>query len=91
MTDTPNRSRRMHGLILAMLLFVGIELWFLVMHGLGIRPGQPLMIAIAALLAMVRPIARGITRALDSVSQPSPRARVLTMVGIFLAASTLLY
>ncbi len=74
-----------------MLLFVGVELWFLVMHGLGIRPGQPLMIAIAALLAMIRPIARGIARALDFISHPSPSTRAWTMAGIFLAANVILY
>ena len=55
----PRSFNALYVSVIAMLLFFGVELWFLVMHGLGIRPGQPLIIGIAAVLAMVRPVARG--------------------------------
>jgi hypothetical protein len=74
-----------------MLLLVGIELWFLVMHGIGIREHQPLIIAAAAILAMIRPSARGFERAFDAIAHPSLRTRSIITVVVFLASIAILY
>lgn len=82
---------RMHRITIGLLLFVGVELWYLVMHGLGIRRGQPTIIAIAAALALIRPIAREIARALDRVRHPTARQSAITASIIFVGSIALLY
>src|SRR4051794_33300687 len=89
-TRSPEPSR-LRPILAALLLFVGVELWFVIMHGLGIRPGQPTMIAVAALLGMFPPVARQITRFLDWFSNPSLRMRSLVAIAIFVLAILFLY
>src|SRR5438874_5759557 len=82
---------RMRAVIVCLLLLLGAQLWLIVMPDLGIRHGHPTLIAIAALLAMIRPIARGLTGLLDRISKPSRPAALLTSVVIFAASSAFLY
>jgi len=74
-----------------MLLFFGLELWFLIFHGLGIRPGQPLIIAIAAVLGMIRPVARLVASLLDRIAHPSPSTARIAMLAIFLISIAFFY
>jgi hypothetical protein len=90
-TRSKEQSGALYPAIIVMLLFIGVELWFLVMHGLGIRRYQPTLIGIAALLAMIRPIARAVTGALDRIAAPSQRVRRVMTAIIFIASIAVLY
>src|SRR3954468_13821270 len=89
--ETPPTSRKFLGLAIILLLLYGVGLWLVVMKGIAFRQHQATLVAIAALLAMVRPVSRGITCALDTLSKPSPRTRLITTIGIFVAACFYLY
>src|SRR2546423_7677311 len=77
--------------IVGLLLLLGVQLWLIVMPDLGIRHGHPTLIAIAAGLAMIRPIARGITQVLDWIAKPSRRAALVTSVVILATSTAFLY
>jgi hypothetical protein len=77
--------------IVALLLLLGAQLWLIVMPDLGIRHGHPTLIAIAAVLAMIRPVARAITHLLDRIAKPSRRTALLTSVFIFAASTAFLH
>ena len=55
---TVDSSRRFLAIVIILLLIVGMQLFFVVMHGIGLRHQQPLLIAIAAIIAAIRPLAR---------------------------------
>ncbi len=86
------RSRAFGGIVIALLLFFGVQLWFVVMHAVGIRRYQPTMIAvIAVIIALIRPVARGVTALLDHIRRPSPRIAFIISICIFIAASLFFY
>src|SRR3954466_1367238 len=89
--ETPPNSRKFFGLAIILLLLYGVGLWLVVMKGIAFRHHQTTLVAIAALLAMVRPVARAIACALDALVEPSPRARLITTIAIFIAAGFYLY
>src|SRR3954468_10337866 len=91
MTAPEKHSRALQAMLVAMLLFIGVELWFLVMHGLGIRRYQPILIGVAALLAIFPPLARWIASMLDRIARPSRGAARLTAIFLFVASAALFY
>src|SRR2546423_14427895 len=77
--------------IITLLLLLGVQLWLIVMPDLGIRHGNGTLIAIAAVLAVILPVARGITRVLDLVVQPSRRAAPVTALVFFSPSRAFLF
>jgi hypothetical protein len=78
-------------LIVGLLLFFGVQLWFVIMHGVGIRRYQTTLIAIAAIIAAIRPAARKITFLLDRIRRPTQRTISIAGVCIFIIAAGFLY
>jgi 4-amino-4-deoxy-L-arabinose transferase-like glycosyltransferase len=57
------------------------------LHGHGLGPMRGLLIAAAALLSLVPPLRRGVTRTLDRIRVPCPRALEWATFGISAAAT----
>jgi hypothetical protein len=74
-----------------MLLFLGLELWFLVMHGLGVHAGQWTILGIVAVLAIIPQVARNVARVLDRVRRPSQRAAGISAAVVFVISIAFLY
>lgn len=92
MTNSPaERSSRFIPIAAILLFFVGVQLWFLIMHGVGIRRYQSLLIGIAALAAAVTPAARAFASILERILHPSQRAMVIASIVIALISCLFFY
>src|SRR5437868_4700055 len=88
LSESPRIYRRF---LIALLLIVGVQLWLIASTDVQLRRGQPTLIAIVAIIAMIRPLARFFAHLLDHVAHPSPRSARIIAVAIFITSSAFLY
>jgi hypothetical protein len=84
-------TRATRGVVIGLLLLFGVQLWFVVMHGLGIRRYQPTLIAIAAIVAATKPLANLLASWLEKIRRPSDRAACVTATLIGFSATAFFY
>src|SRR5580658_8534788 len=90
---TPNseiRRRRFLQICTALLAFVGIQFWLVILHGEWGTTAQVELFAIAIIAATIPPIHRVIWNILRSFRRPSPKTRLATTLAIFILATLFL-
>src|SRR3954447_26948038 len=83
----PRRARAVIG---GLLLFVGLQLWLVVGHGMWGLGISRWIVLIAFLAALIPPVRRLIAFALDAIREPSPLARRITTIAIAVVATAYL-
>src|SRR4051794_2520407 len=84
MTDTPQTIRppSRRPIIAALLLFLGLQLWLIIGRNYYGTSLQLKLLAAAFVLALIPPVRRPVTRALDGIRSPSPTTRLITAIVI---------